>query len=927
MRAFARILIVLVVFLGLSQMSAQQVGPTTLTAESANNTSASSSFAGLTDFRTADSNTVPSLGSPIVTNPFEVTPKNVSKLDPGAPRGSVGDVHNLVYNGFNGKVFVETQTWSCTSAHGHMSQITRNYSSSNSHVFATCNQHQLSGYDSVTASQDSAAIDDMFSRGFDGFMADSSGDPNGCVFPNFNTSCQILQGTGISIVDTAIGAMRSRINTAYSSSMQYAIIEDQSAFQSDCAGSQPNQNSKNQPQCVEGKLLHDINYYNVTKGYFADGTYLKVNGSVPVLLFFIDELDAPFSFSQCTSSSPCSLLNSATCTGGTDCWNKIWDAVATQGVALKLVFQNRGGFSHRDASGGYAWVHPDPTSSNSQITTTTQDNWDDDFSGAAHAINVSPTNSNYLGDFYRGAECIYSGGCSGFTAIGIVYKGFDREDAGFVAAASQGKVTAEQCGQTWLETFQKISGPDDQNGNSPYFSSAHQLPFLQVATWDDYDEGSEIETGIDNCVNESSISVTQPDHTTAIGWQFQFTDVTNGSLSTIDRYRLFFTQNTDGTNLFGIDVFPACALNSGLVTCSGIDLNALRTWPSGNYQVYIKALGKPSIVNHMFSSSFLQYTPSVVSTTPANSLTFTVPPDTSKPVQISNTGAFDVTIKSLSITQSGTPFQITSQNCIGAVLPAQTGSCTATITYTPTPGQTGDSGTLVIGHNGANGNTSLPLIGNTPPPPPNQVTIVGIDDMSGWSQTEGAAAGAVHLNQASPSLDGNSLQLSLVSGPSYSYAKFEVDLGPPSINSSEYVLDFQVQIDNPGNPEMLEFGVSQVLSGSDYAFHVACDFKNQKVWKVWNASGNSWSNTSVACTPFPASTWMHISFDVQRTTVGQLLYKSLTVNGTNYPINQTFNPASESPNNVEISVVLYGDKNTDPYSIWIDSMQLTEIQM
>src|SRR5579859_5211310 len=137
---------------------------TTVTVETSNNTSASASFSGFTDFRTTDPTTTPNitLGFPIESNPFDQTPANISKVN----------VHSLMYTGFNGKILVETQTWFCSTV---TAQFHRDYTTSNPHAFPQCNEHLVVGYDSDDATHASSAIDDMFSRGFDGFIADVSG--------------------------------------------------------------------------------------------------------------------------------------------------------------------------------------------------------------------------------------------------------------------------------------------------------------------------------------------------------------------------------------------------------------------------------------------------------------------------------------------------------------------------------------------------------------------------------------------------------------------------------------------------------------------------------------------------------------------------------------------------------------------------------
>ena len=48
-----------------------------------------------------------------------------------------------------------------------------------------------------------------------------------------------------------------------------------------------------------------------------------------------------------------------------------------------------------------------------------------------------------------------------------------------------------RCGQTWLDTFGEIA---------KFYSSNNQLSALQIVTWNDYDEGTAMEMGIDNCI-------------------------------------------------------------------------------------------------------------------------------------------------------------------------------------------------------------------------------------------------------------------------------------------------------------------------------------------------------------------------------------------------------------------------------------------
>jgi len=53
------------------------------------------------------------------------------------------------------------------------------------------------------------------------------------------------------------------------------------------------------------------------------------------------------------------------------------------------------------------------------------------------------------------------------------------------------RVIDQNCGQTWLQSFNEVG---------KFYSSGNQLPAMQIATWNDYEEGTTIEPGIDNCV-------------------------------------------------------------------------------------------------------------------------------------------------------------------------------------------------------------------------------------------------------------------------------------------------------------------------------------------------------------------------------------------------------------------------------------------
>ena len=197
----------------------------------------------------------------------------------------------------------------------------------------------------------------------------------------------------------------------------------------------------------------------------------------------------------------------------------------------RFLFQDQGGFSHAMSDGSYSWVMP----------------------GAGNY------GLGYLTSFYD----------TGLTfpreeTMGAAYKGFNDQ----LASWGSGRFMDQQCGKTWLETFSQV--------NSVY-NSGQQLPYLQLVTWNDYEEGTEIESGVDGCFSlQASMSGSKLD------WS------TSGDESTVDHYSVYSSQ--DGQNLTKLT-------DVGVGTHS-VDMCSL-TLAAGNYQLYVQAVGKPSIANRM----------------------------------------------------------------------------------------------------------------------------------------------------------------------------------------------------------------------------------------------------------------------------------------------------------------------------------------
>jgi hypothetical protein len=196
-----------------------------------------------------------------------------------------------------------------------------------------------------------------------------------------------------------------------------------------------------------------------------------------------------------------------------------------------FVFQNDTGFSHAESNGAYSWVMP---------TTT-------DYG------------ASYLASFYSSGEHFPTE-----QTWGAAYKGFNDT----LATWTQHRIMGQQCGQTWLQTFADIN---------KVYSSKNPLSAMQLVTWNDYEEGSEMESGIDNCV---SVSANLSGN--SLQWKVK------GNENTVDHYTVYVSS--DSQNLMPL---TDLATNSYSLDMCNYAL------PAGKYSLYVQAVGKPSLTNHM----------------------------------------------------------------------------------------------------------------------------------------------------------------------------------------------------------------------------------------------------------------------------------------------------------------------------------------
>jgi PKD repeat protein len=213
-------------------------------------------------------------------------------------------------------------------------------------------------------------------------------------------------------------------------------------------------------------------------------------------------------------------------------WTRVRAGVAGNPM---FIFRNGSGFTKPQTSGAFSWVEPTTVSA------------------------TNPMAISYLDNYYNTALAFPTE-----YSTGSVYKGFNDT----LALWGSNRIVDQQCGQTWLQTVADAG---------KHYSTTKQMLGIQLVTWNDYEEGSEIESGIDNCVTVSATVAG-----TIASWSI------TGQMNTVDHFTVFASQ--DGANLMWLADLPT--------TKSSLDLAPFGL-NAGNYIIFVKAVGKATLTNKM----------------------------------------------------------------------------------------------------------------------------------------------------------------------------------------------------------------------------------------------------------------------------------------------------------------------------------------
>jgi len=203
-----------------------------------------------------------------------------------------------------------------------------------------------------------------------------------------------------------------------------------------------------------------------------------------------------------------------------------------------FIFNSVNGLTHPDADGYFTWVIIDTS-------------------------NPDDESLKVLSTFYSGMQAL-----PGDLTYGASYIGFNESLAPWVK--SNPRIMNQHCGQTWLDTFAAVAKAG--------YSASNQLQAIQIVTWNDYEEGSEIESGISNC-----ITISPSINGTSLQWTI------TGNENAVDHYAVFISL--DGQQLMNL-----ASVAAGTHT---LNLSTYNLVPNTTYQLFVEAIGVPSVQNQM----------------------------------------------------------------------------------------------------------------------------------------------------------------------------------------------------------------------------------------------------------------------------------------------------------------------------------------
>ena len=124
--------------------------------------------------------------------------------------------------------------------------------------------------------------------------------------------------------------------------------------------------------------------------------------------------------------------------------------------------------------------------------------------------------------------------------------------------------------------------------------------------------------------------------------------------------------------------------------------------------------------------------------------------------------------------------------------------------------------------------------------------------------------------------------------------------------------------------QALEFDINQFFNSMGFIWGHECRIAGGHEWDTWDNVNKHWIATGVPCNPVSGS-WNHLVLQVSRDDQDQLVFESITLNGSTHSLNiiRPHGTAAADWWGVTINWQLDGNRNQDPYTVNLDNLDFT----
>lgn len=180
----------------------------------------------------------------------------------------------------------------------------------------------------------------------------------------------------------------------------------------------------------------------------------------------------------------------------------------------------------------------------------------------------------------------------------------------------------------------------------------------------------------------------------------------------------------------------------------------------------------------------------------------------------------------------------------------------------------------------------------------------------------------------SPSLSGSAMKFSIGGKMQYSDIlwnnKFTSRLSDPKSvgNYHHFTYDVYFYGTNLEISQGLEFDINQFVGNKSYIWGHECRIAGGHQWDTWNNQAKHWVPSGIPCHP-KSNAWNHLVIQAERTNDNHLIFDTITLNGYTAKVNRTDTPTNTTWYGMTINYQMDGNKNQEPYSVYLDKINFT----